>query len=361
MYPVINNDRSTWIMYFPITQSSLGTHFRTNGLFVNDNWQYGSSVTFDLGVRWDGNHGRDSGGAIVANDQAVSPRVGVAWDPSRKGAWPLTASYGQYVAALANNIANGATAAGQPSVFGFFYQGPAINTDPSQPLVSSDAALQQIFDWFNADGGTNRAPFVAQVPGLATQIRGTLVSPHADEFAVGASRTLGPNGLVRVDAIDRTYHDFYTDRIDTTTGQVTDSFGQAYDLDLIQNTNAVSRRYRALVSQISLRPATRLRVGASYTLSELRGNIDGENVSSGPVTSGVLGTRNMSTRHGTTRWAIWPPISGTAAARGRRSSCQPTRASRPSRSASSRPRNPAHPMARSALSAPATSSRTPAM
>jgi outer membrane receptor protein involved in Fe transport len=288
VYPVVNNDRSTWIMYFPITQSSLGTHFRTNGVFVNDNWQYGSRVTFDLGVRWDGNHGRDSGGVLVANDQAISPRLGIAWDPSGKGQWRFTASYSQYVAALANNVANGATGAGQPSVFGFFYQGPAINTDPTQPLVSSDAALEQIFDWFNANGGTNRAPFVAQIPGLATQIRGTLVSPHSDEFAAGVSRTFGAGGVLRVDAINRTYHDFYTDRIDTTTGQVTDDFGQAYDLDLIQNTNAVSRRYRALVSQISLRPTTKVQMGASYTLSSLRGNIDGENVLSGPVTSGVL-------------------------------------------------------------------------
>ena len=288
VYPVVDNDRSTWIMYFPITQSSLGTHFRTNGLFVNDNWQYGSSLTFDLGVRWDGNHGRDSGGALVARDSAVSPRLGVAWDPSRHGVWRVTASYGQYVAALANNVANGATAAGQPSVFGYFYQGPAINTDPTQPLVSSDDALTQIFNWFQANGGTSRQPFVAQVPGLATQIQGNLVSPHADEFSVGVSRQVGLNGLVRVDAVSRTYHDFYTDRIDMTTGQVTDAFGQSYDLDLIQNTNAISRRYRALVSQVTLQPTSRVHVGASYTLSALRGNAEGENITSGPTTSSVL-------------------------------------------------------------------------
>lgn len=288
VFPVVDNDRSTWIMYFPITQSSLGTHFRTNGFYVNDNWQYGPRLTFDLGVRWDGNHGRDSGGALVARDSAISPRLGVAWDPSGHGLWRITASYGQYVAPLANNVANGATAAGQPSVFGYFYQGPAINTDPSQPLVSSDEALAEIFNWFQANGGTSRTPFVAQVPGLATQIPAGLVSPHADEFSVGVSRQIGLGGLVRVDAISRSYHDFYADRIDTTTGQVTDAFGQSYDLDLIQNTNALSRTYRALVSQIAFEPNPRFHFGATYTLSALRGNAEGENVTSGPITSSVL-------------------------------------------------------------------------
>jgi hypothetical protein len=52
------------------------------------------------------------------------------------------------------------------------------------------------------------------VPVTATQIRGSLRSPHAKEFAGGVSRALRGRGAVRADVIYRDFNDFYTNRSD---------------------------------------------------------------------------------------------------------------------------------------------------
>lgn len=75
-------------------------------------------------------------------------------------------------------------------------------------------------------------------------MQGPLKSPHADEIAVGVSRQLGARGSLRVDFVNRKFANFYTERIDTSTGVVFDDFGQPYDLKLIENTDELKRQYR---------------------------------------------------------------------------------------------------------------------
>lgn len=284
VYPVALNNGSTYIINYPISLASQGTNFRTHSLFLNDSWSANSHFTFNLGVRWDKNDGVDAAGQAVARDSAFSPRLGMVWDPSGSGKWSVHASYGRYVAALANTIADSASPAGTPSILAWFYQGPSINTGGGAP-IASDAALRQIFDWFDAGGGTSRQPFFTSIPGVQTQIRDSLRSPHATEFASGLSRQLGGRGAIRADFVYRTFTDFYADRIDTSTGSVTDSAGQMFDLALVENTDLLSREYFAGSVQANYRLGSRVDLGGNYTLSKLWGNVNGETVNSGPVTS----------------------------------------------------------------------------
>src|SRR5206468_1194965 len=83
----------------------------------------------------------------------------------------------------------------------------------------------------------------------------------------------------------RNYRDFYASRIDSSTGRVVDQFGNPSDLEIVQNSNALKRRYSGVTLSGTYR-VTRIDVGANYTLSRLWGNIDGENVASGPLLSG---------------------------------------------------------------------------
>lgn len=198
-YPIIAADESAQIGWWPILEASRGTRFRTHGLFVNDAWQYNRHLTFNLGLRWDKNQGKDAVGQLVASDSGFAPRLGVVWDPRGDGRWNVTASYGRYLAALANNIADSSSPAGTPALFAYFYLGPEINVDPGAPLVTTAQAVRSVFDWFQANGGTSRPTFLARVPGTATQIRESLDSPHADELAVGLSRQIGGRGAVRAD------------------------------------------------------------------------------------------------------------------------------------------------------------------
>ena len=287
VYPVIDNQRNTYIIWWPLNEASQGTNFRTHSFFANDDWQLNRNFTINLGLRFDTNRGKDGSGNLVANDSIVSPRVGMTFDPKGDGKWVFNASYGRYVAALANNIAGSTAPGGTPSIIAYFYEGAPINTGTGS-LVASDAALRQVFDWFNANGGTNRAPFFTNIPGLASRVNGTLESPHADEFAAGVSHQIGSRGAVRADVVRRNFGSFYATRIDASTGQVFDEFGTPYDLALLENTDVLKRNYTALNLQGTYRLGGRGELGASYTLSKLHGNNDGENVGSGPLSNGVL-------------------------------------------------------------------------
>lgn len=290
VYPVMAPGTSAWIQYNPIFTESLGTDFRTHSAFVNDTWRASDRLTVNLGLRYDKNDGTDSFGSTVVKDSAFSPRFGLTYDPSGSGRWTVNAGYGRYVAAIANSIANAGSSAGQPASFTWFYEGPAINSDPNVANpVPTDQALQTIFDWFFANGGTSRLPRrSASVPGLDTRIDEGLRSPSVHEWTGGISRQLGSRGLVRADLFYRDYRDFYATLIDTSTGQVQNELGQRFDLGIVQNTNDVERTYIGLHTQFTYRLGDDLNVGGNWTLSRARGNFDGETSASGPVTSGVL-------------------------------------------------------------------------
>ncbi len=278
---------STLIMYTPVEQSSQGSNLRMHSLFLNDNWRFNEHFTFNLGIRWDKNQAEDGGGAVVANKGAWSPRLAAIWDPAGDGRWTFNTSYARYVMPMTSNIAASTTAAGNASTFVWLYQGLPINANPNAPLTSTRSAIEQVFAWFDASGGTSLPKAGSFVPGVNIQIPSPLKSPYAHEYALGTSRQLGSRATVRVDGIFRTYHDFYSQRVDTTTGKVTDSLGNRYDLFVIENTNDVQRRYSGLTTQINYRPVGAFDLGANYTLSRLWGNFDGETASAGPAVAQI--------------------------------------------------------------------------
>ena len=291
VYPVLNgSDNTTRIQYNPIPLDSVGSNFRTHALFFNDSWRLSGRLTANLGLRWDKNHGLDQQGQLTANDSALSPRLGVVWDPKGDQKYSVTASFAKYVTAISNSIADSASAGGNPQQLRWYYQGPSINTNPAGPLTNTHDALVQLFNWFNANGALNRRPYADApvIPGVAQQIRGSLDSPNVLEYAGGISRQFGAKAALRADYVYRDYKDFYTSQTDTSTGRVSDSLGQQYDLTLIVNSNVPKRKYQALNTQGTYRFNARTDVGGTYTLSHAWGNWEGENVGSGPITAGFL-------------------------------------------------------------------------
>lgn len=294
IYPVLDNDgRSTLIQWNPIYDSSRGTDFRMHSLFFNDVWRWTDRVSLNLGVRFDKNQGKDSADQLVATGHKLSPRLGITWDPTGSNNWTVNGSYGIYVAAVASSIANGASIAGNPATYQFAYTGPAINTNPNAPLLTREQAINTVFNWFNANGGTNRPAVTTILPGVNTKMGDGLVSPSATEYAGGVTRKLGDRGLVRIDTIYRDFNDFYSSRADVSTGRITvdprtlqettDPSGRTFDVRFLENTNAIERRYAGLNGSMTYRASRRLDVGVSYTLSRVWGNFDGENEGSGPV------------------------------------------------------------------------------
>jgi hypothetical protein len=301
IFPVFNNDGSTIIQFNPILRGSEGTSFKTNSLFVNDTWRYSERLTFNLGLRYDENDGRDAEGKTVAKDDNLSPRLAVTFDPWRNGNYVFHGSYGRYVAAIANNIGDASSAAGAPANFQWAYRGPAINTDANAPLVGQDEALRILFDWFNANGGpTGPLPLIAiNIPGGTTIIQGSLNTPNVDEYSLGMTARLGNRGLVRADVVHREWANFYAARTDRTTGQVQTPNG-LQDRTFIENNDELYERvYDGLHSAFRFNASDRLDFGGTWTWSHTRGNIDSETRLNGPVS----GSLEQYPEYQDTRWS----------------------------------------------------------
>ena len=147
-----------------------------------------------------------------------------------------------------------------------------------------------VFNWFDSVGGEDLRPYFGSpnIPGVSTQIDGSLGSQYVVEYAGGVSRTIGRRGAIRADVTYRDYRDFYAGITDLSTGRVTSDFGQTFDLRQVQNTNDLTRQYVGLALQGSYRIGSRGTLAGNYTLSRLWGNHYGETFGAGPIATGNL-------------------------------------------------------------------------
>ena len=295
LYPVVRpgtSDRDTsasYILYTPLLESSRGSELRTYSAFFNDAWRFNRHFTFNLGVRWDKTDEKDQAGNAVSDDQAWSPRMAVSYDPFGDGRWTINGGFARYVIPIVSGIADLGSGAGRTASFQYVYRGPAINTDPNAANpVSAAEALRTVFDWFYANGGTDRTlRSNPSYPGVNRTLSDSLTTPSSWESTVGLAGLIGGKGSFRVDFVYKDFGDFYTDSV--TPGVVaTDPAGRDFDLNVVVNSNELERRYRALQGQIQYRFTPVLTLGGNYTLSRTWGNVNGENTSSGPVQDDFL-------------------------------------------------------------------------
>jgi len=324
---------SVQLWWRPIPIYSQGTEFTTDSVFVNDRWRLNDRLSFNVGLRYDKNDGVDANGSKVSDDSRLSPRLGVTWDTRGDGDLVVNASYGNYVTALAGtgNVAN-ASPAGNPSLMGWYYRGPGINTG-SEPYVSGADALQQIWDWFfndycDAEGncGTENigAIYTTRFTGYNRIIEDSLASPYAEEYSLGAVKRFGSSTMVRLDAVHREFKDLYLTHLDMGTGKVeVIAFDQNWgmqDLGFIENSDYLKREYDGVSLQAQYRH-DRWNVGGNYTWSKAWGNFDGETSGAGPITSTANpyyypeyfedrwanpeGYLNIDQRHKARAWVVW--------------------------------------------------------
>jgi len=311
LYPVI--DANSYLEYYPIPVLSQGSNLQTQSVFLNDNWKLGSHFSFNLGVRYDKNHALDAGGHLVANDSQVSPRLAASWDPKGDGTLRVTGSYARYVGQIQEGIAgSGATQAGVPASYYYYWAGAPINTTCGQPGGTCTPTAQVLAQMYGALGvtGTGMFPTVPAdsitLPGVNQIIQSPLKSPNANEYAVGFGGSLGGNFTYRVDGVRREFADFYALERSLATGHVADALGNEYDLGLYVNSNVPTRNYTALNTSLSYRSGA-LNVGGNWTWSHTIGNFGGENSSSGPLTFGesVLGALSGGTNYPEYTQASW--------------------------------------------------------
>jgi hypothetical protein len=289
---------ATRISWLPILVLSEGSDYASDAAYINDRWNFNNHLSFNLGVRYDKNDARSGDHTFqIAKDSAISPRLGVHYDIFGNSRFVANASYSKYIGRLAEGVGNDADPAGRNASFQWNYRGPSINDNlnaPTSQLVPTDQAIRMIFEWFNANGGTNMRPFrvAPSVPGVESILDpGGLQSPNVKEWTVGLGSAIGTRGYARADVVWRDWDDFYTSFVDRSTGQTQDQYGTRYDQAIIRNDSSLyDRKYYALQTQFNYRVLQRLNLGGTYTWSRLLGNVTGEDSGSGPLT-GVAGER----------------------------------------------------------------------
>jgi hypothetical protein len=318
---LISGANATRIQWNPILQSSLGTDFVTNSFFLNDRWRVNDQLTLNVGLRYDENDGEDASGQKVADDSRISPRLGASYDLRGDGDWIFHANYGEYVAAIASTQANGSAQGGNPAAYQWFYRGPSINADPTGSLLTADQALAAIFAWFDSQGGVNNTSNLAvvDIPGATTIIPESLDSQYTTEYSLGVSKQIGTRGMARFDYVHRDGNDFYVTRTDTSTGSTLTPSGQRANVNWIINDDSLlERTYDGLHTQGQYRWES-FSLGATYTLSQSKGNVDGETAANGPVSSAVRqfpeykdlswnnpeGDLANDQRHRARIWGVW--------------------------------------------------------
>jgi len=288
IYPIIRSGSTTstaaYIDWRPVFQDTVGNNLRTYSGFLNDVWRL-NKLTFNLGLRYDRNSTKDQGGKLVGNSSSYSPRLGVTYDVKGDGKWLANFGFGHYVGMFNTQIADAASSAGRESNYSFWYQGPAVNypTPATGPYVTSAVALQTVWDWFFANGGTTRPVRTnPSVVGVNTSVDPRVKSANSNEFVVGLAHALGRKGAIRVDYVYRKYFDFYGNFVNTGTGQVTDPrTGLRFDMTVVNNTNDVERDYKGLSVQFDYRVFKSLNLNGSWMLSWSRGSVEGEDSTNG--------------------------------------------------------------------------------
>ena len=324
VYPIVvpgsSTASATYIDWRPVFEDTVGNHLTTYSGFLNDVWRVNPKFTLNLGLRYDKNSTQDQGGKKVGNDSAFSPRLGVTWDVNGAGTWIANFGYGRYVGMFNTQIADAASAAGRESNYSYWYQGPAINTT-GPPYKTSYEALQLVWDWFFANGGTSRTVRTSPtVPGVNTSVHPKVKSSNSDEIMVGLARQLGNKGAVRADYVYRKYHDFYGNYVDMSTGVVTDPrTGLKFNMTVVNNTDTVERDYNGVSLQFDYRLRRGLTLAGNYMLSWSKGSVEGEDSTNGATRASAneypeyrqaawnypLGYTNGDQRHKMRIWGTW--------------------------------------------------------
>ena len=202
----------------------------------------------------------------------------------------MSGSFARYVGQIQETVAgSGASPAGAPSSYYYYWTGTGIqhgrHAHPDGPDPQGDVRPPRRHR--PEPVPHDPTPDGVVIRGLTLQVVEPLSSPNADEYAVGFGGTLGSNFVYRVDAVRREYNDFYMTQRDTTTGFVTDSEGNRYNLGVYVNSNIPERNYTALNTSVAYRTGP-LSVGGNWTWSHMLGTFVGEGAGGGPVTSGLL-------------------------------------------------------------------------
>ncbi len=318
-----------YIIWGDVLEESIGSHVETTSIYANDTWRINDKLTVNLGLRYDKNDATDQAGLKTVDDYRISPRVSGSYDVKGDGSIVVTAGFNRYVTSITQNQGTAGSAAGNPVYNWYLYDGPTYVAGTPEYPTNSDA-LDAMFDWFfNVYGGVNNLDlaYYISIPGLTPRVGDDLRAPYADEITVGAAFRLGTRGVVRADYVQREFGSFYASVITPGNSvEVPGSGGAMLDQAVYINDDSIyNRKYNALMGRFDYRIGSHWNIGANYTWSEAKGNLNGETFDSGPVPGSFFeyteykeaewnvpnGLLGVDQTHKFRAWVVWDAIATT--------------------------------------------------
>jgi hypothetical protein len=290
------NPTNSQVAFMPLLEESKGSDFAVSSVFVNDKWDFNPKLSFNIGVRYDKAKGENQSKVTTVDDTAISPRLGVSYDLLGNGKHRFTASYSKFASKVDQGPGDATSFGGRYASYYWDYRGPAINPvgTPTNELVPTAQVIQQMFAWFDSQGGINNTSLInfLSFPGYTTRIGENLTAPSMDEYSIGYGGNIGTRGYFRADLLHRKWNDFYILRQDLTTGKANLPAPSTRQVDqgVIETGDAdLERNYNGIQTQAQYRLTDRISFGGNYTWSKLRGNIEGEQFNNATVLAGCNG------------------------------------------------------------------------
>ena len=238
---------------------------RTLSFYVNDSWQLGSHLSFNLGLRAEKNDSEATGNIVGIDTSSVVPRLAMAYDPAGDGKFSIQATYGHYAGKFSEAQFNQNTNVGTPDLLIGIYTGPQGEGRDFAPGFDPD----------------NYQTVVGIFPVQNVFFQDSLKSPLTKEFTVGGGAAIGRKGYSKVTYIHRTMSNFVEDFFTLDGGSTTiiedgQNFG-TFTNKVFQNTNMLDRRYDGVEFLGRYQVTDRFVVDASVTVQiNNDGNFVGE-------------------------------------------------------------------------------------
>jgi outer membrane receptor for ferrienterochelin and colicin len=248
----------------PISVLSGSPGHRNTTLYLQDRWTVSSTLTLNLGIRWDRQEIIDSAGVKQIDlKKDYAPRLGFVWDPTGTHRSKVYGSYGRFYEQLPMDLViRSYNYERQPTIINYsltdFHPDPAAEADYG--------TASHILGGFTEPADPN------------------LRSQYVEEYILGAEKEVVTDIAVGVKGIYRSYgrviEDFLC--IDDGTYCIGNPsqgiMSRIYTLDYAQTFPAPRpvRIFRGLQLDVTKRFSNNWQMLASYLYSKLEGNFDGE-------------------------------------------------------------------------------------
>ena len=281
---------------------------RTLSFYVNDSWQAGSHLSFNLGVRAEKNDSEATGNLVGIDTSSIVPRLSMAYDPTGDGKVTFHATYGHYAGKFGEAQFNQNTNVGSPDLLIGIYTGP-------------EGVGRDFAPGFDPD---NYQTVVGFFPVQNVFFEDSLKTPPTKELTFGGGAAIGRRGYTRVTYIHRTVSNFVEDFLTLDGGATTiveegQNFG-TFTNKIFQNTDLLSRNYDAVEFLGRYQATDRFVLDASVTVQiNNEGNFAGEAANQPAISSRAFdypeitpanryyptGRLNGFQKHKTRVWAIY--------------------------------------------------------